>query len=122
MARIKRVATQAGAPIGWSHWCPGCASRHVIRVEQAEHNGARWTFDGNEAQPTFSPSINARWGHYATGVNEWDCGECRRAREHHEETPCGVCHYFVHGGAIQFCGDSTHKLAGQTVDLPELPA
>lgn len=31
------------------------------------------------------------------------------------------CHSFVRDGKIEFLSDSTHKLAGQTVDLPPLP-
>lgn len=30
-----------------------------------------------------------------------------------------VCHSFVTAGRIQFLGDSTHALAGQTVDVPD---
>jgi len=30
-----------------------------------------------------------------------------------------VCHSFVTDGRIQFLGDCTHTLAGQTVDLPD---
>lgn len=29
-----------------------------------------------------------------------------------------VCHSFVTDGCIQYLGDCTHRLAGQTVDLP----
>ena len=32
-----------------------------------------------------------------------------------------VCHSFVTDGRIQFLGDCTHKLAGQTVNIPEWP-
>jgi hypothetical protein len=31
------------------------------------------------------------------------------------------CHSFVRESRIEFLTDSTHELAGQTVDLPELP-
>jgi hypothetical protein len=50
-------------------------------------------------RPTFSPSILVTW--------EW--GE-RRGKK--------VCHSYVREGQIQFLGDCTHKLAGQTVPLP----
>lgn len=33
--------------------------------------------------------------------------------------PDHVCHSFVRDGQIQFCMDSTHELAGKTVDLPD---
>lgn len=32
-----------------------------------------------------------------------------------------VCHSFVRNGRVEFLGDCTHELAGQTVDLPDLP-
>jgi hypothetical protein len=75
-----------------AHWCPGCDSLHVINVEKPNHCNALWTWDGNVEQPTFSPSINI----------------------------VGVCHYFIKAGQIEFCSDSRHALAGQTVPLPEL--
>ena len=75
------------------HWCPGCKQLHVIDVEQPNHLGAKWQFDGNAEQPTFTPSINI----------------------------VGHCHYFITKGNISFCNDSRHVLAGQTVQLPDIP-
>lgn len=120
MAVLKRVVDGVGDPVGWRHECPGCGHRHVIRVEQAWRNGARWTFDGDEASPTFSPSINERRGHYCDNGSEADCKMCQAAKSRGYKTACGVCHYFINKGRIQFCSDSTHPLAGQTVDLPEI--
>lgn len=57
-----------------------------------------WTFNGDVERPTFSPSFLHRLG---------------------QEGP--VCHYFVREGRIEYCGDSHHALAGQTVDIPPLP-
>ena len=85
-----------------SHWCPGCDELHSFAVDRPFHNGARWSFDGDAAAPTFSPSMNIGTGPFPDGHTE-------------------RCHYFLHGGRIQFLGDCTHKLAGQTVDLPDLP-
>ncbi len=31
-----------------------------------------------------------------------------------------LCHSFVRDGRIEFLGDCTHKLAGQTIELPEV--
>jgi hypothetical protein len=68
-------------------------------------NGPRWTYNGDADSPTFSPSIQVttRWS--ANGEGEKD----------------EVCHSFVTAGRIQFLGDCTHALAGQTVDLPQWP-
>lgn len=121
MAMLKRVVDGEGRPLGWKHHCPGCGGPHVIRVDQPERNGHRWSFNGDQDRPTFAPSINARWGHYASGESAEACGACRSAREHGRKSPCGVCHYFVQAGRIMFCTDSTHALAGQTVDLSPIP-
>lgn len=87
----KRLVLFGGEP---THWCPGCRMLHRIDVNAPnKHTGARWTWDGNAETPTFAPSINI----------------------------VGRCHYFIRGGRIEFCGDSRHGLAGQTVDLPEIP-
>lgn len=85
------------------HWCPGCRWMHWIAVEHPFPNGHRWTFDGNVAAPTFSPSVHIRMGRGSSGTDR-------------------VCHYFIRAGRIEFCGDSTHELAGQTIDLPDIPA
>jgi hypothetical protein len=54
----------------------------------------RWSYSGNAERPTFSPSLVVKDG--AT-----------------------VCHMFVTEGKIHFLNDSTHALAGLTVDLPD---
>lgn len=86
------------------HFCPGCRWMHQIAVDQPFPNGARWSFDGNADAPTFAPSVHIRLGFGDPGK------------------PPRVCHYFIRAGRIEFCGDSTHGLAGQTVDLPDIPA
>lgn len=37
-----------------------------------------------------------------------------------DHCPPSVCHSFVRDGRIQFLSDCTHKLANQTVDLPDI--
>lgn len=77
----------------YRHWCPGCKANHVIYTDpKAQGNGHYWRFNGDMISPTFEPSINI----------------------------VGQCHYFIRSGQIQYCGDSNHKLAGQTVDMVEL--
>jgi hypothetical protein len=82
---------------GFAHWCPGCRRMHVIPHGNAK--GPQWTFNGDVNRPTFSPSVKLDWG----------------------DVPPKVCHYFLTDGMLQFCGDSYHHLAGQTVELPNLP-
>ncbi|WP_425618061.1 DUF6527 family protein [Anatilimnocola sp. NA78] len=55
-----------------------------------------WTWNGSVDSPTLKPSILTRSGH--------------------ENKPI-VCHTFVNDGLVQFLGDCTHELAGQTVPL-----
>lgn len=85
------------------HLCPACRQPH--RVVTGPGTGARWTFDGNHAVPTFAPSVRCRWS-----------GENNDGSKYEE-----ICHYFIRGGQIEYCGDCTHGLAGQTVPLPEFP-
>lgn len=106
-------------------WCPGCNSSHQVTVkEDAPQAAVSWEFNGNCDRPTFSPSILLRSGHYARahkpGDDCWCNFEERMGRP--PSFKCAVCHSFVIDGKIQFLGDSTHALAGQTVDLPDWPA
>jgi hypothetical protein len=71
--------------------CPACGVCHYI--------DSRWKFDGNIDTPTVTGSIL---------VNK---GSLR------PDDP--VCHSFITDGQIKFEKDSTHALAGQTVDLPD---
>lgn len=75
-------------------WCPGCCRAH----------GSRWSWNGDPERPTFEPSILVQW-------HQWD-GDRRID---------WVCHSFVREAQIQFLGDCTHPLAGQTVPLPPFP-
>lgn len=89
-------------------FCPGCKEVHVLDAQ-------RWTFSGDLEKPTFSPSLLCRKGHYATGQSVADCHIC----QNEPSLACSVCHTFITDGNIQFLGDCTHALAGQTVEIPE---
>lgn len=109
MAKLVRLDTTDWPRGGYGHWCPGCNSGHDINVDQPNASGAKWTFNGDPARPTFSPSINIR-------VNP-------PGHQHYQpDIESSVCHYFIRDGRIEFCGDCTHALRGQTVDLPDIPA
>jgi hypothetical protein len=80
--------------------CPGCRREHEISVNPTKNAaGAGWTWDGSKAYPTFHPSVLANKGAAHPGLP--------------------VCHSWVTSGKIQFLTDSTHPLAGQTVELPD---
>lgn len=105
--KLVRLSKKYWPNCDFGHWCPGCNNGHEINIVHPNSSGAKWSFNGNMERPTFTPSINLKWGKFA-GQKDTECG--------------GVCHYFITDGRIQFCGDCTHALAGQTVDLPDIPA
>lgn len=90
-------------------FCPGCEHLHSIKIGVGP--GPRWRWDGNAASPTITPSILVEFP--ATPDADEEHKEWRQKR---------LCHSFIRGGRIQFLGDCTHALAGQTVPLPPLPA
>lgn len=93
--KLKQCILSENQAPAWRHWCPGCKANHVIYMDpRSQPNGHFWRFDGNLEAPTFEPSINI----------------------------VGRCHYFIRGGRIEYCSDSAHELAGQTVELPDLAA
>ncbi len=98
-------------------WCPGCEGYHTMPIGGPH---PCWEFNGDLVKPTLRPSILVRSGHYIPDHK----GECWcDFNKKHPEDPgpvCSVCHSFVTDGKIQFLSDSTHKLSGQTVDLPEM--
>lgn len=73
--------------------CPGCGEAHYLRG---------WQFNGDLEKPTFNPSLLARTTNKEGQVTK-------------------VCHSFVADGKIRFLADSTHKYAGQTLDLLDIP-
>lgn len=76
----------------YAFFCPGCGFAHSVRVPG-------WTWNGSVDKPTFHPSIKV-------------------TMPMPDKTHV-VCHSFVTDGKINFLSDSTHALAGQTVDLPD---
>lgn len=75
-------------------WCPGCDVAHRVTTWRANSQG-EWSWNGDMVKPTITPSVLVQGGPNDTR-----------------------CHSFVTDGRIQFLADSTHDLAGQTVDLP----
>lgn len=99
--------------------CPGCNQTHSIEI-----NLMGWKWNGSVTKPTLYPSVLVRSGHHAPEWNNTKRCWCTYWAEHPEEKPvftCNRCHSFITDGRIQFLADSSHALAGQTVDLPEYP-
>lgn len=100
MGQLSRVLRNVAGG-GLAFWCPGCREMHVVWV--GEGQGPRWGWNGSAERPTFTPSV----------LVTWNQGEARVPH---------ACHSFVTDGRIQFLGDCTHELAGQTVDMVDIPA
>lgn len=113
MARIGALRTLEGGRLGFR--CPGCNQMHAVNV-----GPGGWGFDGDHARPTFTPSVLVRGTYWEPAVTAENMEEWRRAPwpQHPVER---VCHSFVTDGQIQFLGDCTHALAGQTVPLTAEP-
>lgn len=115
MAKVVRLGDSTDRPNEqyYAISCPGCHENHMFIVP-------RWTFNGDMENPTISPSLLVRSGHYIP-EHAGDC-RCDYNKAHAEEPApfkCYSCHSFIRDGKIQFLSDSTHELTGQTVDLPD---
>jgi hypothetical protein len=98
MSELLRPAVDGhGQPYGHYHYCPGCEEMHRLPPG--------WTFNGDLVKPTYTPSFKhtLRWS--------------RQDPSESDE----ICHYILTDGVLNFCGDSTHALAGQSVPLPPIP-
>lgn len=109
MAKVR--LTQSGV----SFECPGCGERHVVPCNPG------WSWNQSVDRPTLHPSLSVASGHYASSWKPGDRCWCTYAAGGNASPfKCGRCHSIVTDGRIFFCADSTHALAGQTVDLPDV--
>lgn len=92
------------------HWCPACQEMHPLP------DG--WTFNGDLEKPTFAPSFKHTGKQCVIENGKWT-GEWVRDANGNAVDWC--CHYILTAGQLQFCGDCSHALAGQTIDMPDLP-
>lgn len=95
---------------GLMFWCPGCDGPH--QIQHGAGAGPRWGWNGSVDKPTFTPSVLVQHDHW---VPHYVPGAPKVAQTNVTD----ICHSFVTDGRIQFLGDCTHALAGQTVDLPD---
>lgn len=89
---------------------------HAISVKTL--GGEGWDWNGSYDRPTFQPSIKVGGKQAIHEKGRWT-GEYRRGPDGLPLDLC--CHSFITDGAIQFLGDCTHGLAGQTIPIPDLP-
>lgn len=139
MGQISRLLRDHGT--GVSFWCQACREMHAINVAGVQHvvpgwtddegeyhperkipntlPAAGWSWNGSVDKPTFMPSVlvtgmqtvrdeSGRW------TGGWKMGADGKPLPR-------VCHSFVTDGRIQYLGDCTHELAGQTVDMVPWP-
>lgn len=94
---------------GFEFYCPGCEEFHYVPVTAGDRPGPVWTWNGSLEKPTLSPSILRRTGPFPP---EW-----KNSKLILNSDRLHICHSFIREGRIEFLGDCTHKLAGQTVTL-----
>ncbi len=82
-------------------YCRGCKMTHMLRVVPDPENSKtpKWQFNGDVNKPSFHPSYTARYSRDGKVI---------------------VCHSWIKNGTMEYMGDCTHELRGQTVDLPPL--
>jgi len=92
----------------YAFYCPGCQQRHTVQVG----GDGDWTFNGDEASPTFRPSILFQ------GTVPITDDEADRIMKGEVITPRPLrCHSYVTSGKIYFLSDCYHALAGGVVDM-----
>jgi hypothetical protein len=100
---------------GWAMFrCPGCKGHHTISINRP----GSWAWNGSVSAPTVSPSILSKSGHFDRPGNCWCTFNAARP-DSPASFECHLCHSYVTDGKIQFLGDCSHALAGQTVELPD---
>ena len=111
MPKVKKYSNESGDRQGYTLYCPGCNDFHTVRTV----GPGQWGFNGSIESPTFTPSLKV------TGTVPLTDDEATRimAGEKIEPTPF-VCHSHITDGNIQFLGDCTHDLKGQTVPLEDV--
>lgn len=109
MSALSKVLRQPAAGC-LAFWCPGCGISHTI--QHGAGPGPRWGWNGNVDRPTFTPSVLVTWSEPSDNPDEFadTTKDVKKA-----------CHTFVTDGRIQYLGDCTHALAGQTVPMVEFP-
>ncbi|MDB5445689.1 MAG: putative anaerobic dehydrogenase [Phenylobacterium sp.] len=115
VSRFFRLREHEGQ-VGLSFWCEGCRGVHGVRVK----GSGAWGFNDDYDRPTFTPSVLTTGIAYEIGADgERDIS--RPIRDAAGERQKLICHTFIADGMVQFLGDCTHSLAGQTRPMVELP-
>ena len=98
-------------------FCPGCQCGHAVWVSSPNRlTGASWGWNGSMEKPTFTPSLRIQFEAWNPPVTPENMDQYR-ASPWPQTKVAKICHVIVTDGKLHFCGDSTHKLAGQVVDM-----
>ena len=92
--------------------CLGCDEMHTVPV-----GAGGWGFNDDVEKPTLTPSVLVRSGHFMPSHKDTDPCWCGMPDAGFN---CVQCHTFVTEGRIQYLGDCSHALAGQTIELPDV--
>lgn len=84
----------------YAFYCPACKDIHCVWTDPRDGVHV-WGWNKNKDKPTFTPSI--------------------KVLSYTGQKVTGICHSFVKDGKIQYLEDCTHKMAGNTVELPDIP-
>lgn len=124
ISKVLRLASDGEGSTELLFFCPGCNGIHgIYTARPAGHPGDTWGWNGNAEKPSFTPSLLIRSERWTPPVTPENLAEWRRAPWPQTKVQY-VCHTFIgingaEPGQIQFLGDCTHHLAGQTVDMVE---
>ena len=107
--------------IGFIFYCPGCQENHSYNIQTGD-NRPVWFFNGDLKYPTFRPSLLIKSGCKTSDFKESECW-CNYEERTGKPAPykCGICHFYVTDGKIQYLSDCTHEFAGRIIELEEIP-
>lgn len=95
--------------LGVRWWCPGCGDHHVV-----PYTGENaWDWNQSLTEPTLNPSILVLSRNKL--INEDLPSDKLLSASNITTTP--QCHSFMKDGNLIFLGDSTHYLAGKSVEM-----
>lgn len=115
--KIKGISNVPGQ---YTFYCPGCESHHAVYVAgEYLPDGPKWTWNGSKESPTFKPSLLISYNLWSPPLTSENHDEWKRNPWEQKEVPF-ICHSFITDGDIQYLSDCTHKLAGQTIPLPDM--
>jgi hypothetical protein len=92
-------------------FCPGCNEFHSVRTTTPHNDGLKFELQGNKENPTFVPIAQP----IPRTIEKFN-------KSTHDSIPGYTCLSIIRSGHIRFLPQSTHLLAGQQVELPELRA